>query len=313
MKIVYRHWEPDQGLEEIQAKIYTKASGLPARADQIRVRNLSRDPKMTRYALTEAGEPLAYITSRDSSSERGRVYIGYPWTLPNAPKEVQETLFDELFAFLKKRKETEEIATTVVYTAKIADQQLAYWREKGFVEDERLYRYQLDFDFNEISKWKLSKELMAYTSREATTKDLKYLYEVSQVDPLLAREFENEEARESYFKGRVLKEGRAVLLFDKDKVIAASAPLRIEPDQLFLLGDEPRVLMRFTAIRPGYEHVWKRLVYEVAKEVKKAGWSDTPLRVTFYFRTNAPLALIMSEMRPELVMFEVILKKPLTT
>ena len=313
MKIVYRHWEPDQGLEEIQAKIYTKASGLPARADQIRVRNLSRDPKMTRYALTEAGEPLAYITSRDSSSERGRVYIGYPWTLPNAPKEVQETLFDELFAFLKKRKETEEIATTVVYTAKIADQQLAYWREKGFVEDERLYRYQLDFDFNEISKWKLSKELMAYTSREATTKDLKYLYEVSQVDPLLAREFENEEARESYFKGRVLKEGRAVLLFDKDKVIAASAPLRIEPDQLFLLGDEPRVLMRFTAIRPGYEHVWKRLVYEVAKEVKKAGWSDTPLRVTFYFRTNATLALIMSEMRPELVMFEVILKKPLTT
>jgi hypothetical protein len=313
LKVVYRHWEPEQGLEEIQAKIYSKVSGLPARADQIRARNLSRDPKMTRYALTEAGEPLAYITSRDSSSERGRVYIGYPWTMPGAPTEVQETLFDELFGFLKKRKNTEEIATTVVFTAKIADKQLAYWREKGFVEDERLYRYQLDFDFNEISKWKLSKELMAYTSRGATTKDLKYLYEVSQVDPSLANEFETEEARENYFKGRVLKDGHAVLLFDKDKVIAASAPLRIEPDQLFLLGDEPRVLMRFTAIRPGYEHVWKRLVFELAKEVKKAGWTDTPLRMNFNFRTNASLARIMSEMRPELEMFEAILKKPLST
>ena len=313
MKVVYRHWEPDQGLEEIQAKIYTKASGLPARADQIRVRNLSRDPQMTRYALTETGKPLAYITARDSSSEKGRVYIGYPWTMPDAPTEVQETLFDELYGFLIKRKETEEVATTVVYTAKIADKQLAYWRDKGFVEDERLYRYQLDFNFNEISKWKLSNELMTYTSRSATTKDLKHLYEISQVDPQLAREFETEDARESYFKDRVLKDGHAVLLFDKDKVIAASAPLRIEPDQLFLLGDESRVLMRFTALRPGYEHVWKRLVYEVAKEAKKAGLTDTPLRVTFYFRTNAPLAMIMSEMRPELVMFEVILKKPLTT
>ena len=296
MKIVYRHWEPDQGLEEIQAKIYTKASGLPARADQIRLRNESRDPKMTRYALTETGEPLAYITSRDSSSERGRVYIGYPWTMPDAPTEVQQTLFDELYGFLKKRKETEEIATTVVFTAKIADKQLAYWQEKGFIEEESLYRYQLDFDFNEISKWKLGKELMTYTSRVATSKDLKYLYEISQVDPLLAREFENEDARESYFKGRVLKDGHAVLLFDKEKVIAASAPLRIEADQLFLLGDEPRVLMRFTAIRPGYEHVWKRLVYEVAKEAKKAGLAETPLRVNFNFTTNAPLAIIMSEM-----------------
>ena len=33
MKIVYQHYEPDQGLDELQAKIYNEASGLPARAD----------------------------------------------------------------------------------------------------------------------------------------------------------------------------------------------------------------------------------------------------------------------------------------
>jgi hypothetical protein len=311
LKVVYRHWEPDQGLEETQAKIYTEASGLPARAEEIRVRNMTRDPKMTRYALTEAGEPLAYITSRDSSSERGRMYIGYPWAMPGTPTEVQEKLFDEVYSYLKKQKGTEEIATTVVYTAKIAEKQLAFWEKKEFVEDERIYRYVLDFDFKEISKWKLPDKLMAFKSRVATMKDLKYLYEVSQADPGLAEEFANEEARENYFKGRVMKDGHAVLLFDKDKVIAASAPLKIEPDQRFLFGDEPRVLMRFTAIRAGYQHVWKRLVYELAKEVKAAGWDDTPLRTNFYFRTDALLAMNFAKMRPELEMFEVILKKPL--
>lgn len=311
MKVVYRHWEPDQGLEEIQAKIYSEASGLPARAEEIRVRNLTRDSKMTMYALTESGEPLAYITSRNSSSERGRVYIGYPWAMPGAPIEVQEKLFNEMFTYLKKQKGTEEIATTVVYTAKIAGKQIAFWEEKGFVELERIYRYVLDLDFKEISKWKLSDKLMAFTSRVATMKDLKYLYEISQADPSLAQEFAKDEARETYFKGRVMKDGHAVLLFDKDKVIAASAPIKIEPDQRFLFGDEPRVLMRFTAIRAGYQHVWERLVYELAKEVEVAGWSDTPLRTNFYFRTNAPLAANFAKIRPELEMFEVILKKPL--
>jgi len=309
LKVIYRNWEPDQGLEEIQAKIYTEASGLPVRVEQIRARNMNRDSKMTRYALTEHGEPLAYITSRDSSSERGRTYIGYPWTLPGTPAGVQEKLFDDSYAFLKKRKETVELATTVVLTAKIADKQLEYWQARGFIEDERLYRYFLDFEIKEISEWKLNKELKEFTSRAATTKDLKHLYDLSKVDPTLAGEFQTEEARESYFKDRVLKDGHAVLLFNKDQAIAACAPLRIEPDQLFLVGNDARVILRFTAIRPGYQYAWKRLVYEIAKEVKAAGWSDTPLRANFFFSTNAPLAINFAEMRPELEMFEVILKE----
>ncbi len=143
----------------------------------------------------------------------------------------------------------------------------------------------------------------------ATSKDLEYLYEISRVDPTLARELQTEEARESYFKDRVLKDGHAVLLFDEGKVIAASAPLRIEPDQLLIVGEEARVIMRFTAIRPGYQHAWKRLVYEIAKEIKAAGWSDTPLRTSFFFSTKAPIAINFAEMRPELEMFEIILKE----
>ncbi|MDO8056517.1 MAG: hypothetical protein Q6361_06615, partial [Candidatus Hermodarchaeota archaeon] len=144
----------------------------------------------------------------------------------------------------------------------------------------------------------------------ATTKDLKYLYEVAQADPVLATQFATEEACESYFKDRVLKDGHAVLLFDKDQIIAASAPLRIEPDQLFLLGDEARFLMRFTAIRQDYQYAWKRLVVEIAKEIKAAGWDKIPLRTSLFFSTNAPIAVNFAELRQELEMFEIILKSP---
>ena len=88
MKVKYTVWEPDKGLEDIQAKIFSTASGIPERAEVIRSRNLGKAHEMTRYALTEDGEPLAYVTARDSSSENGRTYIGYPWTMPDCPEEV---------------------------------------------------------------------------------------------------------------------------------------------------------------------------------------------------------------------------------
>ena len=130
-KIVYRNWEPDQGLEDIQAKMYTEVSGLPASADEIRERNLRRDPQMTRYALTEDGKPLAYVTSRDSGSEIGRTYIGYPWAMPDCPKEAQEKIFNELMDFLKERETTSDIATTVVLLSPMSDKQF---------EQERRFR-----------------------------------------------------------------------------------------------------------------------------------------------------------------------------
>ena len=76
MDVKYTIWEPDKGLEEIQAEIFSHASGIPERAELIRRRNMQRAPEMTRYALTEDGKPLAYVTARDSSSGEGRTYIG---------------------------------------------------------------------------------------------------------------------------------------------------------------------------------------------------------------------------------------------
>ncbi|MFX0092415.1 MAG: hypothetical protein ACFFBD_11680 [Candidatus Hodarchaeota archaeon] len=306
MKIVYRHYEPDQGLEEIQAKIYTEVSGLPATAAQIRERNLRREPETTRYALTEEGEPLAYVTARDSGSHVGRTYIGYPWALPGCPSEVQEKIFDELFAYLRKREKTLEIATTIVVNAKIAKEQILFFEQKGFRETERLFRYFLDFDVNEVSKWEMTNDISSFSSCLATIEDIDRLVDICLADHYMRNALPDQDAFRSYFQDRVLKDGHAIIVFQGDQVVAASAPLKRQPDGIALTGDEMRVIMRFSAVQPGYPQAWKRLLIEIAKECVVAGWADIPLRVGFYFVTGHPNANYLAELRPEMELFEII-------
>lgn len=310
MKVVYRHYEPNQGLEELQAKIYTEVSGLPATVEQIRERNMSRDPKTTLYALTEDGKPLAYVTSRDSRHHVGRTYIFYPWALPNCPGEVQEKIFDDLLTYIKKRKDPPEIAGAVILTSKIPEEQIKFFQKKGFVDKEHVYRCCLDFDINEVSGWKMANDVSSFSSRLATIEDLDRLIEISQVAPSMRKAFPNYEARRSYFK-RVLKDGHVVLIFQGDQVVAAGAALKFKPDRLWLTGDKERIIMRFSAVRPGYLHAWKRLVIELSKECKAAGWADTPLRINFWFfihhTVTSTVARNLAELRLGFEAFEVIL------
>ena len=310
MKIKYQTFEPNKGFGEIQAKIYTTASGLPARAEEIEQRNIGRGAEMTRYALTEKGEPLGYITAYDSDSEIGRSSIGYPWTMPDAPQEVQTRLFNEMITYLKSREKTLEIRTAVVLTSKIADKQLAFFKEQGFVERERVYRFNRDYDVTEVSTWKSPKGKDAFTSRKATPKDLQLLIELAQADDYIKQAFPTKEAWTHYFKDRVLEDDHAVLVFENDQAVAASAALRLKPDQQFLLGDKERIIMRFTAIRPGYRHAWKDLLIAIAREAKAAGWTKIPIRLSFGFTTGDPLAMTLTKLQPELEMFEVLLRLP---
>lgn len=305
MNVVYKKWNPDEKLEEAQAKIYTGVSGLPARPEEIKPRNNERGVDSTRYALTKEGEPLAYVTSwlSDENPEQGG--IGYPWSLPDCPPEAREKIFDELFTHLKNDKKLKDIRTGIVLTSKIAKEQLKFFKERGFKEVERAYRYTKDLDVEKMASKKLEGKAAKLTSRAATKDDVDLLIEVALSDQQLKRAFPDEDGFRNYFEGRVLKDGHAVLVLDGDKVVAASAALKLKPDGLFLFGDEERILMRFTAIRPGYNYAWKRLVVEIAKEVKNAGWKDTPIRVGFGFSTEGAVASGMAGILPEMEEFEI--------
>jgi len=305
MNVVYKKWNPDDGLEEVQAKIYTEVSGLPARAEEIKPRNNTRGVDSTRYALTKEGEPLAYVTSWLSDDEPGRGGIGYPWSMKDCPDEAKLQIFDELFTHLKKEKKLTEIRTGIVMNSKIAKDQVKFFKERGFEEVERAYRYTKDMDVEKLASKKLEGKYAKLKSQFATKDDVDALIEVSLSDPQLKRAFPDEEGFRNYFENRVLEQGNAVLILDEDKVVAASAILKMEPDGIFLFGEEERVLMRFTAIRPGYRYAWKRLVVEIAKDAKNAGMKDIPLRVGFGFTTDGAVASGVAGIDSDLEEFEI--------
>ncbi|MHA1906889.1 MAG: hypothetical protein ACW98Y_06320 [Candidatus Thorarchaeota archaeon] len=307
MKVVYKNYEKDQGLDEIQAKIYAEASGLPATAEEIKARNIERDQKMTRYALTDDGSPLAYVTCRDSSSEEGRTYIGYPWKLSDCPKEAQKKLFDEQLDYLKNREETKSIGSTVVMGSKIAEKQLKFLYKHGFREDDQIYFYNEDLDAKKVSKWELNEEESSYSAKTATVDDVKGLMELIQSDPYIRNAFPNEDALKTYLVDRVLKDGHAVIVIKDDKMVAASAALKITPDSPFLSGDEDRYIMRFAAMRPGYKGAWKRLVVEIAKECVSSKLVDVPFRIRTTYTSRDPVAAGIAEIKPELELFEKVL------
>ena len=308
MNVIYKKWNPDEKLEEAQAKIYTGVSGLPARAEEIKPRNIKRGEDSTRYVLTKEGEPLAYVTSWISDENPTEGGIGYPWSFPECPPEAKKKIFNELFTHLKEDKKLKDIRTGIVLSSKIAKDQIKFFEEKDFKEVERAYRYSKDLDIQEMASKKVEGKAAKLTSRPATKEDIDLLIDVALSDPQLNQAFPNKGGFRDYFENRVLKDGHAVLVLDGDKVIAASAPLKMEPNGVFLLGDEERTLMRFTAIRPGYNYAWKRLVVEIAKEVKKAGWTDTPLRLSFGFSTEGAIASGIAGISPEMDEFELIMK-----
>ena len=309
MEIEYEIWESGQGLEDIQAKIFSEASGIPERAEVIRLRNENKAPEMTRYALTKDGEPLAYVTARDSGSEPGRTYIGYPWKLDGCPEDVQLKIFDEMMVYLDAREETREVGTTVIESSKLRDTQKEFFSKRGFQEGDHVFRYLLPMDVTETSSMKVSEKAAALTGKVASEDDIDALVEIIQQDRGLSSQFPDVKGIKSYVTDRVLTDGHAVLLFDKDKVVGATAPLRLPADHVRIVGDEERIIMRFTAIRPGYNYAWSRLLVEMAKECKKAGWTTIKIQAETGFVAGGPAIIGLAELRPEIVDFETIMVK----
>ena len=304
MNVVYKNWKSGEKYEEVQAKIYTEVSGIPANAEQIGPRNDQRGTDATRYAFTKDGEPLAYITSLVSDADIGRIHIGYPWSLPGCPLEVKDKLLNDMIAYWKGKEDTRIIRTSVVLQSKTKDAQIDFFIERGFVQDESVFTYTKDFDIVETAKKKFDGLAGALESKVATNDDLDELIAVTKADPRMSTAFPNDDAYIPYFKDRVLKDGHAAILYDGEKAVAASAPLLFKPDGRILQGNEERIIMRFTSILPGYEYAWKRLLVEVAKGAKTAGWEKTPIRCFFGFNAQGAVALGLSEMIPELEEYE---------
>jgi hypothetical protein len=267
LKVIYRYYEPNQGLEEIQARLFTQASGENATADQIRQRYETEktNPALIRYAFSEEEEkPLAYIQAR--IEENKAIAIGYPWAIPECPPEVQEKLFDEMLEFIKQKN-----PSAINYWLNVKwEKQIEFFKRKGFVRTIEGFRYEFDIEF--VSQ--LNNSDSEFSSRIASDDDLFALVDLAKVDLELKRFF-TKEWLTNYFKDKVLKDGHCVLVFKNDRLVCASAPLRDYSQS----RKRNFILLRFTATIPGFEAAWRKLIIAVAKECVSTGWTDVPLEV----------------------------------
>ncbi len=308
MDVIYREYEPNQELEELQAKLFSEVADFPVTGKEIQFRyNQEKiDPKTVRYAFNSKGELLAYCQARDYA-QLGQTHLGYPWAVPDCPREVQNKLFDELLQYLQQRKSTLSIRISLYRGWK---KQIEYVKQKGFIEYERSYQYSVDLDIENLSKMELTEEDKIFTSRLATSDDIKILINLLNADPTMRNVLPTDETKKNYFNTKVLKDGHCVLIFHEKELVCASAPLIMKPDDRYLRGDKERIILRFMATRPGYVNAWRSLLVHFAKECLSKDWGNIPIQCHFGFMSNFPMAAFLSEIRPEIQVSSILFGLP---
>lgn len=268
MKVIYKFYTPNQGLEEIQARIFNHNTGFNATAEEIRERYKrgKTNPHFIRYAFSEEGQPLAYVQARVAQDKS--ILIGYPWAYPECPEEVQNVLFDEMLAYILQ-KEPKQIN---YWIRNDWEKQTQFFERKGFRRTIEGFCYL--FDVKDLSQ--RTSEDLTYHSRVATLDDLEFLIEIGSIDKELKRLFSRSWLQD-YFTNKVLKDGHCILVFDnEEQIVCASAPLRWKEEAEDV---EKHIMLRFTATRPGNERAWETLVIALAKECTVIEWTDLPIRV----------------------------------
>ncbi len=283
MKLIYQHYEPNQGLEEKQAKVYTEVSGLPADAEEIkrRFKGEKRDPLSARYVLTEDNKLLAYVQTSRWVARPGTYIISYPWALLDCPPEAQEKIFDELVTWLKDTIHPQVIAGEVVFDTPTTDERSVFFQRKGFIEKEHLYVNSVDLDLNEISNWEMTDEIASYSCKFGTAEDLDQIIEVCHADNYMRDVYPSVEEAKYYIESTFLKDDHNKLILKDNQIVSVGLPYRRKLTRGKDKGLE--IISLTSATRLNHPPAWKRLLIEVAKDCLKSGWQNLPLRISTLF------------------------------
>ncbi|MHA1978797.1 MAG: hypothetical protein ACW98I_17985 [Candidatus Hodarchaeales archaeon] len=280
MKIIYRYYEPDQGFEELQAQIYNdelmrnpKSAFEKISGDQIKQRyvNEKKDKFGVRYALDEEEEPLSYIQTSFTESPP-RTWIGYPWAFERCPAEVQEFLYGEMLDYVKNKFPDNEIV--MGYFTETWKRQTEFAERKGYTLKEKAFFYSLD-----TSQVKDDSN-HEFSVKNGALNDIDILIDLCKTDPNIKDAFPNDEAWKSYFADRVIPDNHVIILLKDNLMVAAGAPLKGYT--------EDGLIVRFTAIRPGYEDTWKILLKQIAIHCREQEWNQPLLFNSFTNKDLAP-------------------------
>ncbi|MFX0050845.1 MAG: hypothetical protein ACFE8U_06065 [Candidatus Hermodarchaeota archaeon] len=310
MKVIYRYYEPNQGLEEQQAKVYAEVSGLPADAEEIkrRFKGEKRDPQSARYVLTEDAQLLAYVQTSKWVARPGTYIISYPWALPECPPEAQERIFDELLIWLKTKIRPQVIAGEVVFNTPTTDERIKFFRRKGFIEKEHLFFNSVDLDLTEISNWEINSEIASYSCRTGTKDDLDQLIEICHADHYMRDVYPSVEEAKYFFENSFLQNKHNKLIIKNSQIVSAGVPIPRTVNK----EKEPskEIISLRSATRLEHPHAWKRLLIEIAKECLQNGWETLPLRIGCLFFGYSMNAIFLAKLQDEIEEFAVLFTLP---
>ena len=282
MKVTYKTYKPDTGFDEILAEIYNsvvKRYECPTTTSE-EVRNRISDDKFDqegiRFAFEEDDKPLAYI--RYHYYPTGSLYIGCPWSTGECPEKIQDVLFEDLLVYLKEKfPETKELFMgyfddRIKFASEFA-------QRKGLEKADSYHKFLLDV--NTLNTMDLSANI---EGRVATQDDINILVQVALNDEFLGKAM-SEEQLQNYFESKVLKDGNCIIISTKDgEAIASTAPLRdFQPDI---------TLIRFTAIKQGFETYRRDLYIKLAKTMVSQNLTDQRLAITAGERQTGVLTVM---------------------
>ena len=269
--------DPDIDFNQVQATIYNnvvnKYTGNTVTTDEIRERieKDKFDANGMMYAFTIENKPLAYI--RYYLYPSGNLYIGYPWCIDECPEDVQERLFSDLKAYIKRKFPDKTIARLG-----FADNRITpfheFARKKNL--EKAFWEVEFNIDVEEFSKINLGE----FSYRESTETDLESLVTIAMEDFVFYGQEKvlNKEETKKYFRNVVFKHGNCVAFLKNDEIIGSTSPWRNKPwnNSLF-------TFIRYESILRKYEKHRYLLYVTLAKLLHDKGLVDEKL---FFSKDN---------------------------
>ncbi|QEE16933.1 hypothetical protein DSAG12_02764 [Promethearchaeum syntrophicum] len=285
MNIIYKNYAPNEGLEEIQGKLYSMNNNRTVTGKEIQERFEQEkiDPKSVIYAFSSENKPLAYIQARDYP-QLGQVHLGRPWATPECPNEVKEKLVNDLFNYMDSRDTDLKLLINTNLEPKM--EKLA--QDHNMVLDRNTIQF--EFDLSTIAKFDRSP--YNYTIRKATIADFEAIYTCRNLAFKTDPNERND--RFSEFLKTTINSGFFYLVYEGETLIGAGASRK--PTE----GEETTNLALatvFTLLEK--EEVIVFLFDHLLKLAEKDGWKKDHISIGYTDENDREMKILRSIARKE--------------
>lgn len=277
----YKNYEPNKGLEAIQAEIFNQANNRNVKPEEIRERfeRENIDPKTVIYAFDEKDQPVAYVQARDYPN-RQEIHLGYPWAISGCPIDVQKKMYIDLLTYIKTRDSDLKIMTNIPDKSGFIE----FVKAQKFIENRRTVL--INVDKNSIGKTKYLS--LPYSIKKATIEDLdriKHAYFKALGD--LAR---SDDENFTKFLSDCIESGYTYMAIKNDKIAGVCTNRVPDPETINQEGQFVGLQFFFALI--GEEEAIPILMNNAIEVSEREKWNRNTIRIAFTDENPQEMAVL---------------------